>query len=435
MREQLRGTYAEESSVPAKPKRDAWDALSERVRFMAGGLLTLFLLGWTCWFFPFDDLLDRSGTPLGADYAMFYVAGSVVADGNFEKLYDQGEHQQRLQALFPNIDPQFCLPYRYPPVVAVLAAPLSRLPYAWSFAVFSAGSLAAWFGSLALLSRNLPVLQGRHRGWLLCAAVAWPVAFETVLGGQASMLSLLIAVGCLIGLQRGNTVLAGALLALACCKPNVLLLFGLGAIVYRPRLLLGAVPVGLVLVGIGVVGAGWEITLEYANLATSLATTSWTVETPPWKVHSLAAWIGLLAPGQERLLCAGLGAALASWIGWRWRNHPGRGSLAISLLLVTNAACNPYTPIYDLCLLLAAAIYAADYYLGDARDTSGPPSRLAWTYAALLILYFGPHFSQGLAKAGGPQWFPLALLTCAACQIVGLMQAPPRQAARSLVEA
>ena len=36
-----------------------------------------------------EDMLDRSGTPLCADFSMFYVAGQIVWDGAGEQLYDQ----------------------------------------------------------------------------------------------------------------------------------------------------------------------------------------------------------------------------------------------------------------------------------------------------------------------------------------------------------
>ena len=73
----------------------------------------------------YDDLLDRSGTPLGADFSMFYVAGQMTAAGETAQLYDQAAHQARLHDLFPGIDPQFALPYRYPPIVALLMVPLA----------------------------------------------------------------------------------------------------------------------------------------------------------------------------------------------------------------------------------------------------------------------------------------------------------------------
>ena len=91
--------------------RDPTQAFTERVRFVSTVLLTLFLLGWALWFWPYDDLLDRSGTPLGADFSIFYVAGQMTATGKPAQLYDQAAHQARLHDLFPGIDPQFALPY------------------------------------------------------------------------------------------------------------------------------------------------------------------------------------------------------------------------------------------------------------------------------------------------------------------------------------
>ena len=102
--------------------------VAERIRFLACAMGLVFLMGWGAWFWPLDDLLDRQGTPLGADFSMFYVAGQVVADGATDQLYHQAEHQRRLHELFPGLSPQFCLPFRYPPMVALLMSPLARLP-------------------------------------------------------------------------------------------------------------------------------------------------------------------------------------------------------------------------------------------------------------------------------------------------------------------
>jgi len=61
--------------------------LSERIQSVACAILIVFVLGWLGRFYLFDDLLDRSGTPLGADFSMFYVAGQVVFDGAGDQLY------------------------------------------------------------------------------------------------------------------------------------------------------------------------------------------------------------------------------------------------------------------------------------------------------------------------------------------------------------
>ncbi len=395
--------------------RGAWICLAERTRFIAVGLLVAFAIGWLCWFYPFDDLLDRSGTPLGADFAMFYVAGEVVAAGEVDSLYDQAAHQRRLQTLFPNLDQRFCLPYRYPPLVAMVAAPLSRLPYAVAFAIFSAASVVACAASLALLAHQLPVLRGVHRHWLLWACAGWPVVLETLIGGQASLLALLVCTATIVALRLERVTLAGVLLALAICKPNVLFLFAVGAVVYRPRLLKGAIPTGLLLVLGMILGGGWPVVAEYVALSSELATSVWSVETPFWKVHSLAAWLGMLVPGPHRVICAVAGVFAAALLGWQWRRCPQHESACLALLMIVNALFNPYTPIYDLSLLLIAGLFAAQHLLYDrTRDRTEVGSERispAPIYLALPLVYFGPHVSQAVAKSIGLQLFPLLLFT------------------------
>src|SRR5262245_15834230 len=126
-------------------------SVADRTRFLACAMAIVCLAGWMSWFWPFDDLLDRQGTPLGADFSMFFTAGQIASDGAFEKLYDQAEHQRRFHASFPGLAAQFCWPFRYPPAVALCLAPLSRIPYAVAWGVFSFASVAALVGSLYLL--------------------------------------------------------------------------------------------------------------------------------------------------------------------------------------------------------------------------------------------------------------------------------------------
>jgi hypothetical protein len=76
-------------TIPPTLNREPIQAFVERARFITIVLLSLFLLGWALWFWPYDDLLDRSGTPLGADFSMFYVAGQMNIAGEAAQLYDQ----------------------------------------------------------------------------------------------------------------------------------------------------------------------------------------------------------------------------------------------------------------------------------------------------------------------------------------------------------
>jgi len=389
------------------------------MQFIAQAMLFVFLAAWVTWLFPFDDLLDRSGTPLGADYSMFYVAGGMVLDDSADRLYDQAEHQRRLQALFPGIDESFCLPYRYPPFVALLMAPLSALPYAVSYGCFLALSCAAWWTAIGLLATRLRILRGPWRRPILWAAAGWPLAWETLIGGQASMLLLLILCVTFVLLRIRRYVWAGAVLALAAYKPNALLFVGFALIVRYPRMLRGAVPVALCLGLLSLVPAGWTGLSDFVGLSSQLTLQPWDVETPFWKVHGLATWFAVL-PGEHERVCLLLwGAFVAGLVALVWRRSRARESvtapMAMAVLVSVNALCNAYTPIYDLSLLLAGSLFTAESLARRyGQDVAG---RFGWAQLLIATIYFGPHLSQFLARSTGLQPFALALLVITIWQI------------------
>ncbi|MBW3600600.1 MAG: DUF2029 domain-containing protein [Planctomycetes bacterium] len=390
------------------------NAVAVRMESAAAATLAAMLLGWWWSFYPFNDLLSAQGTPLGADFAMFYTAGRLFWEGGADQLYNQAEHQRRLLELFPGISPDFCLPYRYPPFVAAAMAPLAALPYAASYAVFAALSVACGFAAAQRLSRDLRILQGPWRRPILSLAAAWPVALENVLGGQAAMLALLIAAGTVACLDKRRWLLAGCVLGLAAYKPNVLLLFAAGLIAWQPKLLAGAALSGAALAILSLACAGSRVCGDWLELSLRLTAGPWDLETPFWKVHSLASWFALAVPGAGRMLALSAGAVAAVAVGRWMRRHavdaPQRLA-ALSLLITINALGNPYTPIYDLLLLAAGGVWLAESFYSKADRARGD---IGCTAAfAIGLLFLGPHISQAIAKMCGMQLFPLALAACA----------------------
>ncbi len=409
--------------MPTSEVRSPNRILSERMQFVSSAILGLFVAGWISWFYPFNGLLDRSGTPLGADFSMFYVAGQVVADGDGRLLYDQAAHQTRLHQLFPGIDPSFALPYRYPPFVAAVMAPLATLPYAVAFALFSIASCGAWWLAARQLVRCSPELNATWRKSLRWAMIGWPVALETLIGGQASMFALLIAVGVYVLVRHQSIVLAGAVLALAAYKPNVLSLLALACLIRYPRMLLGFLPVAAGVALLCWVPDGMDGLFAYRELTTTLATDSWDVATPLWKVHGLAPWFNLLLDNEGRLVCTMAGVAIVLGLALRARmTQPSQTiePLWFASLITVNALFNAYTPIYDLVLLSGAAILTAEHL----ATQFGPnvARRLVAAHLLIGVVYFGPHLSQVVAKSTGAQPFSLILAAIATWQVYLLWQ-------------
>jgi hypothetical protein len=124
-------------------------------------------------------------------------------------------------------------------------------------------------------------------------------------------------------------------------------------------------------------------------------------------------------PGESARACTlALGMAATGVVVWCWRragaDRPAVFCLAIALLVSINALFNPYTPIYDLVLLLVAGLLTAEaLVLRYGADVSG---RLGLAQLLLAAVYFGPHLSQLTARATMVQPFALALLAIAVWQ-------------------
>lgn len=380
-----------------------WQEAGKRFRFAGIVSLIIGLVAWSAWFYPFDDLIDRSGTPLGGDYVMLYVSGQVIANGQTNSLYDDRQNQIRSAALFPTMDPYNTWPYRYPPTVAALMAPLSLLPFTWSYALFFLIQLLILCVALLSLHSDFLVLQS-HPHWLWAIA-GCPFIVETLIGGQSSLIALVCVLGFAHCYRKRNDFAAGALLALALYKPNVLALFILGCIVSRPRLLFGFVPAVGVGVMVALLSSGQEELLEYLRLGTQLASSAWGLEPPYWKVHGLAPYFQTVQGEYGKLLCLCIGGFLSLLFGLAWHLKFFSDYAAMAILLCMNSLFNPYVPIYDLVLLVPAVAFGCEAARLGKFPTLSP--RAFQLLAA--VLFFGPHLSQALAMKIGVQLFPIAV--------------------------
>jgi len=379
-------------------------------------VIALFAISWLVWFAPFDDLLDRSGTPLGGDYVMLYVAGQTITDGDSARLYDDQANQRRSSEVFPAMHDEASWPYRYPPVTAWLMQPLARLPFAASFAVFFLGCAACMALTIARLAREFVPEAGHTRRVLFWVAAGWPLVGEALIGGQSSPVALCLVVAAAVALRRRRDVLAGVFLGLCIYKPNMVGMAVLGTLAARPKAFWGMLGVAIPAALISVSSVGSAGIRTYAELASSLATAEWQLETPFWKVHGLAPLIDLVAPGQGKLLAFLLGIPVAVWLGRCLRHAEGnRFWLVFAALLTANALFNPYVPIYDMLLLLPALLATGVWFVQTHRaDLYRVMPGLA---AFAAIAFAGPHMSQALAPRLGWQVFPLAVIALLVVQV------------------
>jgi hypothetical protein len=263
--------------------------------------------------------------------------------------------------------------------------------------------------SLRWIYLNFSIFQQRT-GWLWAIAGS-PLVLESLIGGQVSLLALASLTGFIHFWKRDQHAVAGCLLALTLYKPNVAAMLVLAALVVRPRMLVGFVPTTVVGLLIALSVTGFSGIMEYVGLATQLASSPWSLETPYWKVHGLAPGFQACFHSHGKWMCGLVGLILSLTVALRWRNQAVPDTLAWALLLCGNALFNPYVPIYDLVLLELALILVCQAAY-DGRWRVASPLALQ---ALGLLLFAGPHLSQAVARPLGWQPFPwllLAVLTC-----------------------
>ncbi len=389
-------------------RQQKWNEAGNRFRFASVCILTLGIAGWFLSFMPFDNLIDRSGTPLGGDYVMLYVAGQTMAQGQSDTLYDDAMNQSRSSTLFPSMEPTLSWPFRYPPTVATVMSPLSRLPFSLSFACFFAMQIWLLGLSVQLLRSSSSILR-QHPIWVW-PMIGAPLIVETSIGGQSSMLGLCCVSSYIVLAKQNRNVAAGIALAVALYKPNVLLLFIIGALLMRPKTLLGFVPTVFVGVAVALLSTGPDVLVEYLTLGSRLASSTWSLETPFWKVHGLAPYFQSIFPEHGKLLTFALGIVMILMVFQRYRVGALNRSAALSLYLMINALFNPYVPVYDLVLLLPLAVL----WSTAAWEERIYALRPGMAQAALGFLFLGPHLSQAMARGLGFQAFPLCLCLAAA---------------------
>ena len=205
---------------------------------------------------------SRSSSVVRGDFPAFLAAGEIVAAGRGADLYDPHLQQAIQERRWPEMEGRY-LYFAYPPPLAIVFSPLSRLPLdvakAVTVFVFAGCVLLAAVAmrEVAPVVERAPVVAG-----LLLAM--FPPVLGSVVSGQNTAIGMLLYAGLLWSgaLEKGNPrrFVSGLCLALWFYKPNlalvaVLLMLCCG----RWREVVSGVAGGAVMYGLcGFwTGAGW----------------------------------------------------------------------------------------------------------------------------------------------------------------------------------
>jgi alpha-1,2-mannosyltransferase len=327
-----------------------------------------------------DHILDRNGTPIGADFSNFYSAAALARTQSPAATYDFTQMRAaQVKTIGANPKSIAGLCWTYPPIFLLLLLPFSFLPYFASLAVWL---LATLLGYLKILLRIAP---SRQTLWL---ALAFPGTFQNAIHGQNGFLSACILGGGLL-LLESHAFLGGIILGFLSYKPQLAVLIPVALIAGRhwkalagaSLSFLGLVLASLLIMGTGVWLAFWESIPFARKLFESGAFPIFKGGTA-FNAALLAGASYEVARDLQAIIM--IGAVIAVFFVWsRNTSSPVRNSvLVLSILLFT-----PHAYPYDFVLLaLPIAWMGWQGYTRGWLPLEKPFLLLAWLLPLLIPL-------------------------------------------------
>jgi len=313
---------------------------------------------------------------LGGDFPAFYSAGSIVADGQVESLYEL-QTQAAAQADLLGAEDGFVM-YPYAPHVAAAYAPLSQLSYTAAYVLHTTIMVAALVSALWVLRPVIGILDRRFVVALTAAVTAYPV-FVGVMGGQNTAISLLLVAAAWRAWHDDNDALAGLALAVLLFRPQYALpLIGLALLDRRYRTVavaaLGAV--GVWLANAAVAGASW-VTFWYDGVRPLLEADAEVNAVN--EIAPIGVTVALFGETTFAVLLGGaVSAALVMGLMWLWWTRPADLTARMAITAAALPLLGPHAIYYDAALLVFTVLVLID------RDKLTPLGAAAIWLATLV---------------------------------------------------
>jgi hypothetical protein len=349
-------------------------------------------------------VLDRFGKVRGLDFMQFYLAGRLAAVGEAHRLYDQ-DHFQAAQRTLVEINDQHPPYYSiYPPTVALLFAPLGRLPYGEAVVLWWLAQAACFLLAGHLLLREARLPPEWRRTAALVLAGFFPV-ISAVWNGQLAALLLVVFVAGLGLRRRGWPWLGGCVLSLLAVKPQ--LAAGVAVWLLLRRDARTGVGFGLGLLaqaGLVALALGPGVLADYLRDLPTLARIPQAYSYGPDYQHATAGTLRNLLgtrlgtfPTLAHLVVVGW-AGLLLWKVVRARGPaaPARAGaeggrpawrLEEAAVVLFCLLLPPHLLFYDLSLLLIPAFHLWAARLGQGDPEEAPVGALVYFCATFAVAY------------------------------------------------
>ncbi|HXF51074.1 MAG TPA: glycosyltransferase family 87 protein [Dehalococcoidia bacterium] len=215
----------------------------------------------------------RAPNPPLDDFAVFYIAGSLVREGRGGSLYDLDVVRTEESKLYQRGPSDFeVLPFFNPPAFAAAMAPLSALSFELAAGVFVGLGLGV-FAFAALVLWRCSSLGMPEKATILLGVLSSQAFLDTIFHGQITFFVLAAIVVAFAALTSGRWFGAGLALSVTIIKPNLLVVPGILFVWQKQwRIVLGLMSGVCLWLVVSLAVAGPKGLLAYVNLLREAAT-------------------------------------------------------------------------------------------------------------------------------------------------------------------
>jgi arabinofuranan 3-O-arabinosyltransferase len=386
-------TSAVSARVPLRGAAGSWQALIDRVAFfyipIASVLYITDLLRQT-----HDRLTDGAGRSFGDDFVNYWSGPYLAWHQRAAEIYDLSAFHAFEQSVVG--EHIHVYNYSYPPMLLVLTLPLIFIPYIPALGIWLVGG---WFAFYRTLRLAMP--QGRV--WLY--ALATPAVFVNAMAGQnGTYTAALFGAG--LGLLDSSPIVAGSLLGLLICKPQLGILIPIALVAAgRWRACVAAAATGGGLVVIAAIWLGPDIFIDYLHQAAVLRAVILEDGTGVWhrmvSVFVAARRLGADVPTAYAVQAA-TAASVALVVAAVWFRSASFG-IRNAVLLLGTCLATPYLQDYDLVFGTLVVVWLAQ----DDEIAQAHKIPLFLASVGLIVI---PLLSAPLARLTGLELAPLFIL-------------------------
>nr|WP_295106213.1 glycosyltransferase family 87 protein [uncultured Caulobacter sp.] len=330
---------------------------------------------------------QADGDPLFADFYAFWSFGRFLHAHPAAQIYDFKLLESVQHALLPGF--QKFYPCIYPPMLLLFLGPLGLLGYMPAFAVWTALGLIGFALAVGATER------GARLPWL---AVLAPTTILTIIFGQNGLITAALLIGGFRVMER-RPWLAGVLLGLLSCKPQIFVLVPLVLLVgrrWRPLAATVLMVAALAVTSVLVFGLGaWLAWLKALPGFSRALERDW--DKLGWLMPTVTASLrsaGLSAPifSAMQLLVAAVVVAVLLALFHRSRSKPAPTALDAATLQVGLFLTTPYAFIYDMPIVSAAAVTLAIARMGPGQSWQPGERVTALAAYSLPLIIFSEAF-------------------------------------------